>query len=775
MVQIFLTVLFLCCSRFFYSIFAIPANLKHLPLVSTWALFKSYLAAESDDVRIKRLLLPFADRGESVVLVWALGIWTVHILDEGSAFSILKNVEAFPKQVPSKDSLVWRLLGPTSIALANGDTWQRNSLIIREGINSVVPIPSLVKLSQGFIEIIGANLGLAVNISDLAYRYSFDALSSTVIGHDFGAMHTDSEFVSEFGSISKELASEPLSLAKRIDLLGDDALRLLSSKRTNRGNDVTSAILDHPDMTDQERRDNIVSIFLGSQVSNPQRQPVQSLTAGRETTVGAIASAIYYLAQYPETQAKARAEVLEVLGPSDPPSSLHITKLEYVDACVRETLRCNPPGAYLIGRINTKHSQFGNYNIPPETILMVNLYTILHCKKTFPDPHKFARERFLRDDRIVKSWIPFGRGLRRCPGNTFAILEQTVLICMLLREYSWYSPTNSQHKDGLKNALSSFSTTVPQSLEILFARFNGEGLSADNKDESFRLQEITSKKKLEGPKRHIGSEDGLAFVKCEKLRLANLLRGTANKSCWIEGWALLGKRFPSSGLHPLLLSDVEACAETYRRVNQGLRSFEYLDLSMTVVGKSDVTSLTSIGPKGMGGDAWRSNKDYERIQPIWSCPGFAPLSPCVVFTWIALLKKIVPVDEIADCIAYQLLSTVDYDLDHREEDKNGFLAGLTIAARRIKSGTEETARGAALTGLISMDLQTAIRDTQQDWVRHKGQPMNLGLSDIEPRVWVAANVGDCSGLAPFAYQSASDYARSRIGMFAAMVIEIPTI
>lgn len=66
-----------------FSAFTVPAHLRHLPSVPIFPLLKSYLTGEVEDTRIRRLVLPFAnEKKEGVVLVWALGRWMVHILDE---------------------------------------------------------------------------------------------------------------------------------------------------------------------------------------------------------------------------------------------------------------------------------------------------------------------------------------------------------------------------------------------------------------------------------------------------------------------------------------------------------------------------------------------------------------------------------------------------------------------------------------------------------------------------------------------------------------------
>ena len=62
--------------------FTPPAELRHLPRAPILPLLWSYACGEVEDVRIKRLLLPFSnEKGEGVVLVYALGRWIVHVLD----------------------------------------------------------------------------------------------------------------------------------------------------------------------------------------------------------------------------------------------------------------------------------------------------------------------------------------------------------------------------------------------------------------------------------------------------------------------------------------------------------------------------------------------------------------------------------------------------------------------------------------------------------------------------------------------------------------------
>jgi hypothetical protein len=64
------------------SVFAVPPELRHLPRVSVLKLVWSYAKAEPDDVRIRRLILPFVKDGEDIVLVWIFGRWIIHIIND---------------------------------------------------------------------------------------------------------------------------------------------------------------------------------------------------------------------------------------------------------------------------------------------------------------------------------------------------------------------------------------------------------------------------------------------------------------------------------------------------------------------------------------------------------------------------------------------------------------------------------------------------------------------------------------------------------------------
>jgi hypothetical protein len=70
--------------------FTPPAELRHLPRVPILPLLWSYVKGEVEDIRIKKLIVPFANQQkEGVVVVYALGRWIVHVLDHKVCYALV--------------------------------------------------------------------------------------------------------------------------------------------------------------------------------------------------------------------------------------------------------------------------------------------------------------------------------------------------------------------------------------------------------------------------------------------------------------------------------------------------------------------------------------------------------------------------------------------------------------------------------------------------------------------------------------------------------------
>ncbi len=173
--------------------------------------------------------------------------------------------------------------------------------------------------------------------------------------------------------------------------------------------DVLSMLLlardeDGEGMSDQEVRDELVTILL----------------AGHETTATGLAWALERLVRHP-------AVLREVLRELD--AGGH----DYLDAVVKETLRVRPvlPN---VGRVLAEEHELFGHRLPAGTGVLPSI-TLLHRNAVaFPAAEEFRPERFLGQSPSGYAWIPFGGGVRRCLGASFALLEMRVVLQSVLRE-----------------------------------------------------------------------------------------------------------------------------------------------------------------------------------------------------------------------------------------------------------------------------------------------------------------------------------------------------
>jgi cytochrome P450 len=177
------------------------------------------------------------------------------------------------------------------------------------------------------------------------------------------------------------------------DLAGrDDVLSMLLLARHD----------DGTPMDDVELRDELVTL----------------LVAGHETTATALAWALERLVRHPAALERLTEEV-------------RAGEEEYVDAVIRETLRLRPVIPF-VGRKLTQPQTIGGWDLPAGTRVAPSIHLVHRRPDLYPEPAAFRPERWLGVRTNPYTYLPFGGGVRRCLGASFAETEMRAVLSAIV-------------------------------------------------------------------------------------------------------------------------------------------------------------------------------------------------------------------------------------------------------------------------------------------------------------------------------------------------------
>jgi len=177
---------------------------------------------------------------------------------------------------------------------------------------------------------------------------------------------------------------------------------------------------DHSGMTDEQLRDEVLTIFL----------------AGYETVANALAWTWLLLAQNPAAEAKLHAEIDAVLG-GRLPTLQDLPQLRYAEMVLAESMRLYPP-AWAMGRQATCDVEVGPYKLPAGTYFLFSQYIMQRSMEYFPDPLRFDPERFTPERKASRprfAYFPFGGGSRQCIGESFAWMEAILSLTTIAQRW----------------------------------------------------------------------------------------------------------------------------------------------------------------------------------------------------------------------------------------------------------------------------------------------------------------------------------------------------
>ncbi|KAG1782160.1 cytochrome P450 [Suillus placidus] len=190
---------------------------------------------------------------------------------------------------------------------------------------------------------------------------------------------------------------------------------------------------------------SLVADFLGQADDDADENTMKAVAlmgyiGGIDTSTSTLQIFLMAMILYPDVQARARAEINQVVMHDKMPSIDDRPSLPYLDAVLREVLRWHPPIPLGMAHATTNDDVYGGYFIPKGTVVMVNQWALSRDEDIFPDASRFDPTRHLTADGQLKdpfvNHFAFGHGRRVCPGRWFAensLWTATAAILAVLR------------------------------------------------------------------------------------------------------------------------------------------------------------------------------------------------------------------------------------------------------------------------------------------------------------------------------------------------------
>ena len=312
-------------------------------------------------------------------------------------------------------------------------------------------------------------------INAWCHRYTFDVMGDIGFGRSYGQLETGTTHpaitkVEDFlkaGVIALQiiwvvnfLAMIP-GLKDPMQDLGDWADQLLDERARRNANEKTDSNKDLMSYVEESRK--VVETRWPMTEKDLREDAVTLQIAGSDTSYSVLVNMCHYLANYPELQAKVRAEVLETF-PKDGEAAPLWSKLAspqacpYLHATIEEVMRRHTPVPMGTLRETPNYPMdIAGHTVPPKTVVSCPIWTMHYDERSFPRGNEFIPQRWLdkshpeaQPDLLLdkRGFVPFSAGPMNCAGKYFAYMEVKLCFAHILRQFDVVFPGQKQNGKG---------------------------------------------------------------------------------------------------------------------------------------------------------------------------------------------------------------------------------------------------------------------------------------------------------------------------------------
>ncbi|XP_004301021.1 PREDICTED: cytochrome P450 71A4-like [Fragaria vesca subsp. vesca] len=185
-------------------------------------------------------------------------------------------------------------------------------------------------------------------------------------------------------------------------------------------------------------RDSIKGIILPSK---------DMFSGGTDTTYTVLEWAMTEILRHPRVCGKLQIEALEIANGKPDITESDLDNMRYLKAVIKETLRLHPPIPLLAPRESTEVVKIMEHDIEAKTMVFINAWAIGRDPAEWDEPEEFRPERFKNSSVDFKGQdfqlLPFVAGRRGCPGISFSMTTNELVLANILHKFDWELPAGT--------------------------------------------------------------------------------------------------------------------------------------------------------------------------------------------------------------------------------------------------------------------------------------------------------------------------------------------
>ena len=280
-------------------------------------------------------------------------------------------------------------------------TWRRDRDVVVQAAMRRITLDVILRAVLG-IEGEDRSHRFRVAVGAMLEAYTPPLLVVPALRRSLGPLTPWSRFVRARDAVC-DLFADEIAARRRAGTEGrEDILSLLMDARDESG----------AGLTDGELVDELRTLIVG----------------GHDTTTTALVWALFHAHRSPAALASLRDE----LAPhgTDPAPEV-LAQLPYLGAVCSEALRMHPV-VPIVPRRALKGFSLRGLPITPGENVAVAITLLHHHPEIWPEPSRFAPERFLSRKYTPFEYAPFGGGVRRCIGAAFGAYQMRIVLGTVL-------------------------------------------------------------------------------------------------------------------------------------------------------------------------------------------------------------------------------------------------------------------------------------------------------------------------------------------------------